>query len=391
MSKRIRVLFIISGFAVEGPQGGVERFVIELSSKMDKQNFDITVCGLWRHGFEYENSWMEHLKSQGISVLAVTEWTGSTIKDAGHSIKKLSQYAATQKRFDIINSHAAFPDIAGIWLYLSGFSNKLVRTLHSEREWYRRPLPGFLFNHLVTPLLFHVELGVSQKIVADLNRRPLAKLLRRRAQVYYNAINYQRLANVQVDAVAKKRSLGLPLDAPIIGNVARFTKQKGHIYFLAMAKQVLQKHPACQFLLIGLGELLPAMKEEAKNLDISENIHFLGPRTDVEELLPVMDIFVSASLWEGLPTVILEAMAAGKPVIATKVSGSTELVQNDHTGLLVSPADAKSLGEAVCTLLNDPNLSARLAKNAGQFVQNFDIEAVKSKYETLFMKLARLS
>jgi glycosyltransferase involved in cell wall biosynthesis len=109
----------------------------------------------------------------------------------------------------------------------------------------------------------------------------------------------------------------------------------------------------------------------------------------VAELLLIMDVFVSASLWEGLPTVILEAMVASVPVVATEVSGSLELVQHNHTGLLAPPADAPLLSETVCRLLDDPDLSSRLVKNARQFVQTFDIDKIKSDYENLFSQLCR--
>jgi glycosyltransferase involved in cell wall biosynthesis len=386
-SPPIRLLIIISSFAIEGPQGGAERFAIELAARLDPSRFDVTVCGLWYHELGYEQKWMDYLFRRGVQAITTTAWTGSTYRDARASLKFLRKYVAGQPSFDIVNSHAAFADLAAIWIRLLGKTGNLVRTLHSEREWYRRPQVGIALNHFIAPLMFQTEVAVSRKITADLNQRPLARLLGRQAHVYYNAIDRESLSHIYIDVTAKKRSLGLDPDTPIIGNVARFTKQKGHTYFLDMAATVLQKYPRCQFLLIGIGELLPAIKEKAQRLGISENIHFLGARTDVAELLPIMDIFVSSSLWEGLPTVILEAMVAGVPVVATEVSGSVELVQNNSNGLLVPPANAQSLSEAVFRLLDDPDLSSHLVENASYFVKNFDIDKITSDYEMLFCRI----
>ena len=381
---RIRLFFVISSFAVEGPQGGAELFCIELAKRLDPARVAITVCGLWRHGFDYEDKWMDELQRHGIQVLTTSPWTGSRRRDAYVSLRFLQHYFRDGRQVDIVNSHSAFADIAALWLRVIGATRATVRTLHSEREWYRHPVQGVLLDNIIFPLTFDAETGVSKQVVANLNRRPLARLLRRRAQVIYNAIDHERLAGVQIDITAQKKSLGLTLEGPVIGNVGRFTKQKGHIYFLEMARLLLKRDPRCQFILIGTGELLPEMKARARDMGLGDRLHFLGPRSDVEELLKVMDVFVSSSLWEGLPTVLLEAMAAGVPVVATDVSGSEELVKDGHTGLLVPPADVGSLSEAVWRLLRDPELAKRLVAAGQQWSRQFAIDSSVEQYEALF-------
>jgi len=385
----IRLFFIISSFAVEGPQGGAELFCIELAKRLGSARFAITVCGLWRHGFDYEDKWMDELRRHGIQVLTTSPWTGSRRRDAYTSLRFLHRYFQGSRRVDIVNSHSAFADIAALWLRVIGAARVAVRTLHSEREWYRHPVQGVLLNHIIFPTAFDVETGVSKRVVANLDRRPLARLLRRQAQVIYNAIDHERLAGMQIDIVAKKKGLGLALEGPVIGNVGRFTKQKGHIYFLEMARLLLKRDPRCQFILIGTGELLPEMKARAHDLGLEDRLHFLGPRSDVEELLKIMDVFVSSSLWEGLPTVLLEAMAAGVPVVATDVSGSEELVKDGHTGLLVPSADASSLSDAVWRVLCDPELARRLVVAGRQWSRQFSIDNSVEQYQVLFESIYR--
>jgi glycosyltransferase involved in cell wall biosynthesis len=382
--RRIRLFFIISSFAVEGPQGGAELFCIELAKRLAPARFAVTVCGLWRHGLDYEDKWMDELRCQGIQVLTTSPWTGVRRRDASTSLRFLRRYFRDGRQVDIVNSHSAFADIAALWLRLIGATQATVRTLHSEREWYRHPVRGVILNHVIFPLAFDVETGVSRRVVANLDRRLLAWLLRRQAQVIHNAIDHERLADLKIDIVAKKKSLGLALEGPVIGNVGRFTKQKGHIYFLEMAHLLLKRDPRCQFILIGTGELLPEMQVQARDLGLGDRLLFLGPRSDVEELLKVMDVFVSSSLWEGLPTVLLEAMAAGVPVVATDVSGSEELVKDDHTGLLVPPANADSLSDAVWRLLHDPELAKRLVVAGQQWSRQFTIDSSVEQYEALF-------
>jgi glycosyltransferase involved in cell wall biosynthesis len=382
----IRLFIIISSFAVEGPEGGIERFGVELARRLDRSQFDITLCGLWRYDLDHETRWMRRLSDAGIQVVTTAPWTGVRRHDAQVSLRFLRDYFKGHQA-DIVNSHTHFAHLATVLTRRRSGAKATLRTVHNEREWYRQPRLGAILNNLVFPWAFDAEVGVSQKVVDALNRRPLARLMGKRAQVAYNAIDHSRFAEVEVDSAAKRRSLNLDTDQPVIGGVGRFTEQKGYRYFLEAAKQVVEWRPGCQFVLIGTGELLPQMEALAARLGLADNVHFLGLRTDVEELLPVMDVFVSSSLWEGLPTVILEAMAAGVPVVATEVSGSIELVKDGATGLLVPPANAMAIAGAVHELLQNPNRAAELSGAAQRWSQRFSIEGVAAQYQDIYVSL----
>jgi glycosyltransferase involved in cell wall biosynthesis len=382
----IRLFIIISSFAVEGPEGGIERFGVELARRLDRSKFDVTLCGLWRYDLDHETRWMHRLSEGGIQVVTTAPWTGVRRRDAQVSLRFLRDYFKGYQA-DIVNSHTHFAHLATVLTRRRSGARASLRTVHNEREWYRQPRLGAILNNLIFPWAFDAEVGVSQKVVDALNRRPLARLLGKRAQVAYNAIDHSRFARVEIDPAAKRRALDLDPDQPVIGGVGRFTEQKGYRYFLEAAKQIVEWHPACQFVLIGTGELLPQMEALAAQLDLVDNVHFLGLRTDVEELLPVMDVFVSSSLWEGLPTVILEAMAAGVPVVATEVSGSIELVKDGVTGSLVPPANPAAIADAVRELLSNPNRAEKLSDAAQRWSQRFSIEGVATQYQDIYVKL----
>jgi len=388
LKPRKKILIIISSFAIEGPQGGVERFVIELATHLDLTRLDLTICGLWYHGLEYEHHWMNYLSQRGIKVLTTTNWTGSTMHDAVASCQFLTKYLQNQPPFEVINSHAAFPDVVALLMYAQGKTQCLLRTVHNEREWARRPMPQLLLNQFLAPFFFKAEWGVSQKVVSNLNDRFITRLRGKKAQVVYNSINLNRLRNIKIDTAVKKQALGLPLNVPLIGTVGRVVEQKGQVYFLAMAQKVLVTHPQCHFLIVGMGELLPQLKAQAFELGIASHIHFLGARTDVEEILAMLDIFVSSSLWEGLATVILEAMAASIPVVATEVSGSVELIQSGLNGILVPAKNAEALSQAVGHLLDHPHEANLLSQNAQQRVNSFDITQIAQIYEAFFINQA---
>lgn len=140
-------------------------------------------------------------------------------------------------------------------------------------------------------------------------------------------------------ALEKKRrlqdELGLGEDEQLVGMVGSLYPVKGHKYLLAAVPRILKAHPHTTFLIVGRGELASQLKEEVKRSGLEKQVRFLGFREDVSALLSLMDIFVLPSLSEGLSIALLEAMTAGKPVIATSVGGNPEVVVDGETGFLV--------------------------------------------------------
>jgi glycosyltransferase involved in cell wall biosynthesis len=135
---------------------------------------------------------------------------------------------------------------------------------------------------------------------------------------------------------------------------------------------------------IGSGELEHHLQEQARLLGIQDCVHFLGSRDDVLSLLPHLDLFVSSSLWEGFPTVLLEAMAVGVPVVATDVSGSRELVQDGVTGRLVPPRNPVRLAEAILAMLEDPEHAQAMAQSAHRYAAQFTIERAAACYAQIY-------
>lgn len=385
--KPLRVLLLVAGFAVEGPLGGVERFGIELARALDKTQFTPILCGLWDFHTPFDKVWCERLNQEGLQAfLAAPKDDTSPYRNYRQVLQGI--LAATPQPVDIIHSHSEFGDVAALWLRRTLGAKAVMRTVHNEREWPKRPLRRLLLTNLLYPLRFDAELGVAQRVVANLDRRPLARLVGRQGQCMYNALNFARFSAIQVDKAAKRQSLGLPHDAIVIGSVGRLTQQKGYHVLLEAVPAVLQQQPNAYFVIIGTGEHAAALQQQAQTLGITDHVYFTGARSDVEELLSIMDLFVSSSLWEGLPTVILESMAAGVPVLATRVSGSSELVNDGLTGLLVPPGDAAALAMRIIELLNDPNKAKQMSAHAQHFaLTHFSIQTIAQAHAQLYQKL----
>jgi glycosyltransferase involved in cell wall biosynthesis len=207
-----------------------------------------------------------------------------------------------------------------------------------------------------------------------------------KVEVIYNAVDWEQLKTT-VDRQAVRAALQLPDGAPVIGIIARLTPQKAHhVLFDAVAGTPALA--AAHLIVIGDGELRGDLEAQASRLGITDRVHFLGARRDLGNLLAAMDIFVMPSYWEGLPLSMVLAMGAGLPVVATRVAGIPEVVEDGRTGLLVPPGDRAALGEALARLVSAPAFGAALGTAARaavlpRFGTSGYVDAVTTVYDRL--------
>lgn len=199
--------------------------------------------------------------------------------------------------------------------------------------------------------------------------------------VIHNGVDVKRYA-CPVDRARVRSQLGLDAIACLIAVVGTLREPKGHRYLVEAMATVVPQYPNVHALFIGDGHLRGELQAQVEKLSLGEHIHFLGSRHDVPELLAASDLFVLPSLWEGLSMALLEAMAAGKPIVATAVSGTTQVMIPGETGLVVPPGDSKTLAEAVIQLLSDPMQAQMMGQAAKQHV-TMNLSAQKQADEHL--------
>ncbi|HLB87398.1 MAG TPA: glycosyltransferase, partial [Terriglobales bacterium] len=173
-----------------------------------------------------------------------------------------------------------------------------------------------------------------------------------------------------------------------VGMIARMnTRSKNHRTFLRAAARLRGRFPALEFVLVGDGPLRPELERDAENLGLSDHVCFLGDRRDIPAILASLDLSVLPSASESLSNVIIESMAAGVPVVASRVGGNPELVTEDR-GILVAPDGEADLAAAIERLLGDPTLREELGRNAKRFTQaNFTLERMRKRHEDLYTEL----
>lgn len=187
---------------------------------------------------------------------------------------------------------------------------------------------------------------------------------------------------------ALRRELGLKARTAVVGTVGRLYPQKGHGDLLEAFASVRRRVPEAVLLVVGKGPLLGRLQSTAEDLGIADRVRFLGGRNDVPLLLGLMDVYVHASLFEGMSNAVMEAMAAGKPVVATAVDGTVELIEHDRSGKLVKPGDPRELAEALIETLLDSHAADRLGREAARRVEtDFSIEKMVDSFDGIYRRL----
>jgi glycosyltransferase involved in cell wall biosynthesis len=382
---KLRILQIVKGLDIGRVNGGAERFGADLACGLKSTGCEVRVCAFFRTGSDQEAIYVRKLEQAGVEVFFAAQWAGNN-----HFGSYMEGISALSGRLgaapvDVCHSHFQLGTLAALYLKTRRRTHKALRTAHLAYEWeanWYGKLRRSLIAGWIYPLLLDAEVGVSQDIVDRLRASPGAKLARRKPVLIYNAIAIDASPSVQPLADGERRP-----DAPIIGTVGRISEQKGQRYLLEAAPEVLQRFPQAQFWIIGEGEPRAELEKKAAALGLGQAVKFLGQRSGVCQLVRQMDLFVSPSLWEGLPTVILESMACGVPVIATDIPGTREIIQPQINGLLVPPGDPAALAGAILTGLEQPDLMRQLAQQALEMLDRFTIPRVAAAYLELYQRL----
>lgn len=206
-----------------------------------------------------------------------------------------------------------------------------------------------------------------------------------KVEVIYNAVDWEQLqATVERDEL--RASVDVPADVPLLTIIARLTEQKGHRILLdALARPDLAH---AHLLVVGDGPLREALERQALNLELSARVRFAGARRDLGNILAATDVFVMPSFWEGLPLAMVLAMGAGLPVVATRVAGIPEVVQDGVTGLLVPPGDSSELGAALSRVVNNDTTRVLLGQAARTFVRpRFGVDGYVNAITGLYDRL----
>ena len=368
MSKKIRLMIITHDLAI----GGLQKVVVNICKTINKDMFAVSVLCLRALG-----SLVPEVERLGIKVSIIPQEK----KTDYFSFLKVA-HVLQKEKIEVIHTHNTQPFIDGtIGALLSGVRT-IVHTDHARSfpDKRRYMFAEWLFSHFAYKIV-----GVSDHTSKNLMK--YEKISSKKILTIPNGIDGSSFATT-IDKNKKRIELGIESDSPIIGLCGRLTEEKGITYLLQAMPEIITNVPGVICVIAGEGHLEEHLKREASLLRISGHVRFVGPRLDVPELMKLFDIFVLPSLREGLPMVLLEAMAAGCPIVSTDVGGISTAVQTGYNGTLVRPQNPHELAGAIVRLLEDEPLRRKYAENGDKvFKDNYSAEKMTRKYEQLYLRL----
>jgi len=281
---------------------------------------------------------------------------------------------------DIIHSHKYKTNLYA-FLANIGVRKKLVSTCHN---WLGESLSMRFYAWLDKRVLRHFDMvvGVSEEIRSELRRHMSPDRIRSVG----NGVDIRKYTRTMDNGEAKKR-LGIG-SKYVIGFVGRLSPEKGIDYLLRAVSGLVKEGLDVSALIVGDGELAAALKQEANRLQITDRVTFTGNRSDTPLLYSAMDVFVLPSQQEAFPMVLLEAMACGVPIVATRVGDVAEIVEPGVSGLLVDTRDAAALQSAMARIMSDEALARRMSAAAeARAVDRFSSSAMAKQYLAIYERI----
>lgn len=372
---KIRVLEVLASLR----RAGAERMAVSLAGGLDPDRFETEVVSLYA---AYASGFEPVLEEHHIPTRHLGKWHGL-------DPRMYPRLAGVYRSFRpaIVHTHSyvlryAWP--AGLAGGLAGSglaAGKMVHTVHNlaEREvdWLGRAIHRVAFRRGVIPVAVSREVAQSFRKVYGFE--PAATIP--------NGIDTESFYRPQARQ-PWRRAQGFSGEDGLVVSVARLEPQKDPLGLIGSFARALRGNPRWRLLLVGDGSLREVARDLARKSAIGERVHFLGAREDVADVLAASNVFALASHWEGNPMSVMEAMAAGLPVVATAVGGVPELVEDGVTGLLAAPGNVPALADALASLAADPQRRQELAASARQRAARFSLGAMVAAYSQLFERVA---
>ncbi|MFA6322578.1 MAG: glycosyltransferase family 4 protein [Candidatus Buchananbacteria bacterium] len=374
MSNKPKILYIIT----QSEFGGAGRYVFDLATALAKEFEVVVAAGGQEELFDL-------LESAGIKTFRLKHLVREIdpINDlaAVWEIKKLIKTL----RPDVVHLNSSKAGVVGaLGAKLAGIK-KVVYTAHGFV--FNEPLPWMKKNLYIFLERFTAKFKTAIICVSEFDRQTGLKYKiasDKKLVTIYNGIEMIDFLNRKT----AREKLGLPAENFIVGTIANFYPTKGLNYLIAAAAEVIKQNPNIIFQLIGFGDLADQLQAEVKKYNLENNFKIFDGKIlngQGKIYLKAFDAFALSSVKEGLPYTILEAMQAGLPIVATKVGGIPETIQNEKNGLLVESKNSQAIAKAILRIANDKNLAQEFGRQAEIVAQEkFLLPGMIAKTKTLY-------
>lgn len=374
----IKIMYVIGTLDV----GGAEKHLVELVTRLDRTQFEPKVCCLSEGG-----PLEDILRSHSIDV-RVIGFRGLSVSRIGSVLRVLGEMRRyfIDERPVIVHTYLYWANIIG------GIIARLTRVPILITS--RRSLGYFKENKFYYQWLENWVNSWTKAITVN-SRGVLEDVLQRekidptKIHLIYNGVDTDMFARGG-DRQAVRRDLGIEPDVTVVGCIANLIPYKGHKDLIQAACIVLKEHPKVKFVFIGRNDrdYYRELNLLADQLGITNSLIYAGPRRDIVDVLSAIDILVLASHEEGFSNVVLEGMAAGKPLVITAVGGNSEAIVNGSSGILVPPKCSEVMANAIKHLITNQSYAQSLGTRARERVQeHFNVDQMVLAFEQLYIQL----
>lgn len=365
-----RILWLIKGLG----RGGAERLVALAAQRVDRTRFDVEVA----YQLAHKDALAGELADAGVTVHALDQRRGGDPRWAA----RLARLVRTGG-YDLVHSHSPVPAVVA-----RAARRADTALVHTEHNTWDRFHPVTRVANAATFARNAHAFAVSEGVAASVHRPPgMSWAGWPPVEVAHHGIDEQAVCRGPVARKQARAELGLAEDDEVVGHVGTFTPKKDHAGLVEAVASLVPRRPRLRLVLFGLGPLEQAVRDQVDREGLDDHVRFLGVREDVQHLLPALDVFALPSRHEGLPIALVEAMAAERACVATRVGGIPEVVTGDHDGVLVPTGEPKAVAEAIEALLDDPPRRAALGAVAAATAQRFSITAAVRRQEQVYAEL----
>jgi glycosyltransferase involved in cell wall biosynthesis len=380
-NRKIRVLQVITRLIV----GGAQETVMLIADMLDKDRYQVEIVSGPQTG--PEGSLIEEIRRRGIPLTILPDLVRQMDLRDFRAFWRL--YGIMKSgRYDIVHTNSSKAGILGRWAARLAKIPVIVHTVHGwghhkgQQTLVRRM---FIWSE-------RVSAATTDKLVVVSPRNMQTGLedhigFQAKYVTIRSGIELDDFAHPRISKSDMRARLGIGPEVPVVGTVTRLSPQKAPLDFVKAAIEAANRVPASHFVIVGDGPLRGQVETMINQSGLQQRFHLTGLRRDVPELLASFNVFVLTSLWEGLPRVLPQAMAAGLPIVATAVDGNAEAVRNGENGILVRPGDCEGLARAIEILLSDRSIAEQMGSRGRQDVSDFSDRKMVNEIDALYQSL----
>lgn len=366
----IKVMQLIHGMYL----GGAENVVANIARRADRSRFDIQICCLKEKG-----ELGEKLEREGVRVVLPEKAPGRFGK-----LRALKQLIAAEQP-DLLHSHGTSALLQVGPACLTGTGVPLIHTYHFGN--YPHIRKSYLWSDRIFSRLARRCVAVSESQKESVMKHLYVR--ENKLQVVFNGVPENTFRGDKISRAQARRELGYGEDDIVVGCIAVLSRQKGVIYLLESVRELVESDSRLRFLIVGGGRREQELRDQCSQYGLDGKVQFTGYRSDALRLLGALDIFILPSLWEGLPMVLLEAMATELPIVVTDVADNRNIIEDGVSGLVIPPKDPAAISEALRRMAGDMAAAREMGRLAydtyqARYSDTVMVEQYQSLYEADF-------